>query len=84
MPRPNPPPPVAIPAVLPFNLDDYQRRDLAKVLGLKTLPPLVSEAIAAAIANYKATEGGSLDTTVGNTLPLWPKLPGRVGYIRKL
>ena len=67
MPRPNPPPPIVIPAVLPFNLKDDQRRDLAKVLGLKTLPPLVSEAIAAAIANYRATEAGSLDTTVGNT-----------------
>jgi hypothetical protein len=54
--------------VLPFIIDDQQQRDLAKVLGLKQLPPLVAEAIAAAIANYKATEGGSPDTTIGNTL----------------
>lgn len=68
MPRPNPPPPLPIPTVLPFGLDDHQRRDLAKVLGLKRLSPLVSGAIAAAIANYKATEAGSPDTTIGNTL----------------
>jgi hypothetical protein len=68
MPRPNPPPPLPIPTVLPFSLDDHQRRDLAKVLGLRKLSPLVSDAIAAAIANYRATEAGSPDTTIGNTL----------------
>jgi multidrug efflux pump subunit AcrA (membrane-fusion protein) len=53
---------------LPFSLDDHQQRDLAKVLGLKTLPPRVSGAIATAIANYKATEAGSSNTTIKNTL----------------
>jgi hypothetical protein len=68
MPRPNPPPPLPLPTVLPFSLDDDQQRDLAKILGLEKLSPLVSGAIAAAIANYKATEAGSPDTTIGNTL----------------
>ena len=69
MPRPNPPPAaLTAPMVLPFNLDDQHKRDLAKVLRLRELPPAISEAIAAAIANYKATEGGSPDTTIGNTL----------------
>jgi hypothetical protein len=56
------------PTVLPINLDDQQQRDLAKALGLTTLPALVAGAIGDAIACYKATEGGSPDTTVGNTL----------------
>jgi hypothetical protein len=68
MPRPNPPPPFAKPTVLPFSLDDHQQRDLAKVLGLKKLSPLVSGAIADAIACHKATEAGAPDATVGNTL----------------
>jgi hypothetical protein len=68
MPRPNPPPPAAKPTVVPFRLDDHQQRDLAKVLGLKKLSPLVSRAIAEAIACVKATEAGAPDTTVGNTL----------------
>jgi hypothetical protein len=68
MSRPNPPPPLPIPTVLPFNLDDHQERDLAKVLGLRKLSPLVSGAIAVAIANYKATEAGSRDTTIKNIL----------------
>jgi hypothetical protein len=54
--------------VLPFSLDDQQRHDLAKVLRLTTLSPEISGAIAAVIANYKATEAGSADTTIGNTL----------------
>ena len=68
MPRPNPPPALMPPIVLPFNLDDQHKRDLAKVLRLRELSPTVSDAIAAAIANYKATEAGSPDTTIGNTL----------------
>ncbi len=68
MPRSNPPPLLPIPTVLPFSLDDRQRRDLAKVLGLKRLSPLISGAIGEAIACYKATEAGAPDTTVGNTL----------------
>jgi hypothetical protein len=68
MPRPNPPPPAAKPTVLRFLLDDHQQRDLAKVLGLKKLSPLVSGAITDAIACLKASEAGTPDTTVGNTL----------------
>jgi hypothetical protein len=68
MPRPNPPPALPPPIVLPFTLDDQHERDLAKVLGLRVLSPAISSAIAAAIANYKATEAGSPDTTIGNTL----------------
>ena len=78
MPRPNPPPPARIPTVVPFSLDVHQQRDLAKALGLKTLSPLVSDAIAAAIANYKATEEGSRDTTIGNTRAALAEL-GRKG-----
>jgi hypothetical protein len=51
-----------------FALDDQQKRALAKVLRLRALSPTISSAIAEAIANYKATEAGSPDTTVGNTL----------------
>ncbi len=68
MPRPNPPPPCPLPAVSPFALDDHAKRDLAKALGLASLSPLISDAIAHAIACYKATAGGAADTTVGNTL----------------
>jgi hypothetical protein len=68
MPRPNPPPPAMKPSLLPFNLGDQQQRCLAKVLGHRTLPALAAGAIAEAIACYKATETGSPDTTVGNTL----------------
>lgn len=78
MPRPNPPPPARIPTVVPFSLDVHQQRDLAKPLGLKRLSPLVSDAIAAAIANYKATEAGSRDTTIGNILAALAEL-GRKG-----
>jgi hypothetical protein len=53
MPRPNPPSPLLIPTVLPFSLDDHQQRDLAKVLRLKSISPLVSGAIAEAIG-YQA------------------------------
>jgi hypothetical protein len=42
MPKPNPPPPLSIPEVLPFSLDDHQQRDLARVLGLKSLSSLIS------------------------------------------
>ena len=79
MPRPYPPPPV--PSLTgdrgqvelddrapTFNIDDSGKRDLARVLGLPNLPQNASDAVAEAIACYKATENGSRDTTVGNTL----------------
>src|ERR1700687_1109417 len=68
MPRPNPPPPSKIPTAVPFSLDDRQQRDLAKLLGQTLLSPPVVDAVAAAIACYKATAAGSSDTTVVNTL----------------
>jgi hypothetical protein len=61
-------PRLQIPTVSPFSLDDRQQRDLAKFLGLTTLSRPVADAVAAAIACYKATAAGSSDTTVGNTL----------------
>ena len=68
MPRPLPPPLVTLPIMLPFDIGDKEKNDIARSLGLKSLPSLVADAIAAAIANYKATEVGSPDTTIGNTL----------------
>ncbi len=68
MPRPLPPPPATPPTVAPFNLGDEEKRDLAKSLGLKSLSAQATDMIAAAIPNYKATEAGSPDTTIGNTL----------------
>jgi hypothetical protein len=68
MPRPLPPPPLAIPTISPFNIGEQQKRDLAKVLGLRSLPPQISNGIEHAIACYKAIEAGSPDTTVRNTI----------------
>jgi hypothetical protein len=68
MPRPNPPPLLLPPIPVMFVLGEHEKHDLARALGLKALTPLVAGAIAEAIAVYKATERGSPDTTVGNTL----------------
>jgi hypothetical protein len=68
MPRPYPPPPLVAPKLLPFNLENWQKRELARLLGLPSLPRNISEGIAAAIAAYKATETGSADTTIKNVL----------------
>jgi len=68
MPRPSPPPPLLPPTLSPFTLGDREKRDLAKTLGLRELPALTADAIAHAIACYKATASGSHDTTIGNTL----------------
>jgi hypothetical protein len=54
--------------VSPFALGDDGKRDLAKVLGLTAIPSQVSDAITEAITCYKATEAGSPETTIGNTL----------------
>jgi hypothetical protein len=68
MPRPYPPPLLSAPTAAPFNIGNSEKRDLAKVLGLDSLPPEVSDMVAHAIASYKATGAGSPDTTVKNTL----------------
>ena len=68
MPRPYPPPPLTPPAVFPFNIAENEKRDLAKTLGLKNLPSEIADCIAHAIACYKATQAGSSDTTIGNTI----------------
>jgi hypothetical protein len=59
---------LAFPIVQPFSLDDRAKRDLGGALGLTALPDEISGAIEAAISTYKATEAGSRDTTVKNTL----------------
>ena len=68
MPRPYPPAPSPPLAVSLFPLGEQEKRDLAKVLGLENLPQLVADEIAHAIACYKATQTGSPDTTIGNTI----------------
>jgi len=68
MPRPLAPPPISPPAASPFTLGNKEQSDLAKSLGLSSLPTRVANALEAAIAIYKATENGSRDTTVANTI----------------
>jgi hypothetical protein len=67
MPRPYPPSPVSPLTLTPFNIGDSENRDLAKVLGLNSLPPEVSDVVAHAIASYRTTCAISSDTTVRNT-----------------
>jgi hypothetical protein len=54
--------------VVPFSLTSAEKRSLACVLGLSGLSVDIAATIADAISAYKATETGSPDTTVGNTL----------------
>jgi len=68
MPRSYSPPLVGAPTLRPFTLHDPDKQRLAHFLGLNDLPSDVAEAIAHAIACYKATREGSKDTTVANTL----------------
>jgi hypothetical protein len=68
MPRPYAPPPILDPSVQPFTIGEAEKRAIARALKLERLPSEIDGAIAAAIANYKATATGSRDTTVGNTL----------------
>lgn len=68
MPRPYPPAPVHVRAPKPFDIGVAEKGDIAHVLGLDALPQNVEHQIAHAIAAYKATEAGSLDTTVANTI----------------
>ena len=49
-------------------LDSAARRDLSRALGLLSLSSDLEDGIAWAISCYKATEPGSRDTTVANTL----------------
>jgi hypothetical protein len=68
MPRPYPPPLIGAPTARPFTIGEAEERDIARVLGLRRLPPKISSAIAEAISAYQATAVGSSDTTVGNTI----------------
>jgi hypothetical protein len=79
MTRPYPPPPLAIPAIEPFELDPTAQRLIARSLGLARLSPETASAVAHAVACYNATETGSRDTTKANTLAALDELarPGR-------
>ena len=68
MPRPNPPASLFPPNIPPFVLGDREARDIARVLGLDRLSPEIAGSIAEAIAIYKVTETGAVETTVGNTV----------------
>ena len=68
MPRSYPPPLLTRPDVEPFELDAHDRKRLARVLGLATLPPAVVDRIVHDVACYRATKDGSPDTSVGATL----------------
>jgi hypothetical protein len=68
MPRPNRPASLLAPKVPPFVLGDSEAKDIARVLGLQRLSPEIAGSIAETIAAYKATETGSVETTVGNTV----------------
>jgi hypothetical protein len=68
MPRPYAPPPILDPSVQPFTIGEAEKREIARALKLERLPSEIDGVIATAIANYKATAAGSVDTTVGNTL----------------
>lgn len=68
MPRSYPPSPVSPLTLTPFNIGASEKRDIAKVLGLNSLPPEVSNMVAHAIASYRTTSASSSDTTVRNTL----------------
>jgi hypothetical protein len=68
MPRPYPPSPMVPPVVRPFSLTDAQKRDIARVLGLVSLPQQITDMICEATAAHKATEVGSPDTTIGSAL----------------
>ena len=79
MPRPNPPPPAQARSVTPFSLESAEKRALARALGLSELSPAIADAISA----YKATETGSPDTTVGNTLAALAELKKKVASTKK-
>ncbi len=83
MPRPYPPSPVSPLTLTPFNIGDSENRDLAKVLGLNSLPPEVSDVVAHAIASYRATCAVLSDTTVRNTLAELAELKKRGTSYRK-
>ena len=68
MPRPYPATlTVTPPKVAPFELDDFQKRAIARVLGIERLPTDCECTLANAISVHKATAGASR-ATVGNTL----------------
>jgi hypothetical protein len=68
MTRPYPPPLLSIPSVVPFELDPTDQARIARTLGLVRLSPEIATGVTHAIACFKATQGGSADTTKGSTL----------------
>ena len=79
MTRPYPPPLIGIPDVRPFDFERTDQLRVARTLGLADLEGDLADAIAHAIACFRATNGGSRDTTVGATLAALAQLsrPGR-------
>ncbi|MGA2493724.1 MAG: hypothetical protein ABSF67_12325 [Roseiarcus sp.] len=69
MPRPYPPAPISpLPMAEPFPIGDRESTELAHVLKVPHLPPELCGMISHAIGCYRATEAGSKDTTIANTL----------------
>jgi hypothetical protein len=79
MTRPYPPTLLSIPTVVPFELDPTDQARIARTLGLVKLSPEIATGVAHTIACFRATQGGSRDTTTGTTLAALEKLsrPGR-------
>jgi hypothetical protein len=70
---------LSAPNVEPYNFDASDQRRVARTLGFTELSSYLAGAIAHAIACFKATHGGSRDTTTGTTLAALEELsrPGR-------
>jgi hypothetical protein len=68
MPRPYPPPSLSTPTVEPFVLESRDQARIAQTLGLDTLPSEIAAHVAHLIACFKATQDGSRDTSIANTL----------------
>ena len=68
MTRPYPPPSVPVPVAQSLKIDSTGEQCVARTLGLTSLSPEITSAIAHAVACYKATMGGSPGTTNGGVL----------------
>ena len=66
MPRPSLPKLIPNIQVKPFTVDTSDKKNIARTLGLKELPPEVEGVIAEAISCFLATEKSSKSTTVAN------------------